>query len=235
MAGFAVALPLALPAAPHRPTLIRRAVADAGAAAAGDALAQDAELVRGARAGDAAAFGQLVRRYLATAHGVARAVLGNPDDAEDVCQDAFVAALERLDDCRPEGKFRPWLLTIVRNRAIDLQRRQRVRRAEPLESLSRAAASDGASAAALASRDAGPLRMAERAELRAHLEAALAALTDVRREVVLLHDLEGWSHREIAEHLGLAEGTVRAHLFWARRRLRERLSAELRVEADDDA
>jgi RNA polymerase sigma-70 factor (ECF subfamily) len=79
----------------------------------------------------------------------------------------------------------------------------------------------------------GPLRDAERADVRAHLERALATLTDVRREVVLLHDLEGWSHREIGEHLGLAEGTVRAHLFWARRDLRRRLSAEWRRDDDE--
>ena len=194
----------------------------------------DGELVRAAREGDSHAFGQLVRRHLAVAHGVARAVLGNPADADDVCQDAFVAALARLEDCRPEEKFRPWLLAIVRNRAIDLQRRQRVRRAEPLDG-EPGARGAGGGGGGLASRDAGPLQMAERADLRAHLEAAIASLTDVRREVLLLHDLEGWTHREIGDHLGLVEGTVRAHLFWARRRVRERLSAELKGETDDDA
>jgi RNA polymerase sigma-70 factor (ECF subfamily) len=79
----------------------------------------------------------------------------------------------------------------------------------------------------------GPLHDAVRADIRAHLAVALAGLTDVRREVVLLHDLEGWSHREIGQHLGLAEGTVRAHLFWARRDLRRRLSAEWRRDSDD--
>ncbi|HEY0779523.1 MAG TPA: sigma factor-like helix-turn-helix DNA-binding protein, partial [Gemmatirosa sp.] len=61
---------------------------------------------------------------------------------------------------------------------------------------------------------------------------ALASLTDTRRSVVVLHDVEGWTHREIGDHLGIAEGTVRAHLFWARRALRERLSAEWRRGAD---
>ena len=179
----------------------------------------DAALVRRTRDGDREAFGQLVRRHLAAAHSAAQAVINDPTDAEDVAQDAFLTALTRLDECRPEEKFRPWLLVIVRNRAIDVRRRQRVRATEPME------AADGADAmpAPLASRFPSPYEEAERADARRRLEAALATLTDVRREVVLLHDLEGWSHREIAGHLGLAEGTVRAHLFWARRALREKL------------
>lgn len=175
--------------------------------------------MRQARAGESDAFGRLLRRHLPAAHAVALAVLGSADDAEDVCQDGFVTALERLDSCRPEEKFRPWLLTIVRNRALDLRRRKRVRAAEPL---------DEAGGTAPPSLDASPLRAAERANARDHLAAAIATLTDVRRDVLLLHDLEGWTHPEIADHLGLAVGTVRAHLFWARRDLRARLSDELR-------
>jgi len=193
--------------------------------------AVDAALVRRARDGDGEAFGQLVRRHLPAAHGAALVVLGDPADAEDACQDAFVAALRRIEDCRPEEKFRPWLLTIVRNRAIDLRRRSIVRRADSLDEP--AAGGGDAPATQVATRAGGPLHDAERADARAHLQAALATLTPVRRDVVLLHDLEGWSHREIGEHLGLAEGTVRAHLFWARRDLRRRLSAEWRRETDD--
>ena len=202
---------------------------DAGAGNAGGETEtvpeEDAVLVARARDGDGDAFGTLVRRYLPAAHGAAYALLGETADAEDVCQDAFVAALAHLDECRPEEKFRPWLLTIVRNRALDLRRRQRVRAAEPLDDRWERGSGE-ASAAAAATGDRGPLRAAEDADARTHLRAALDTLTDVRREVVLLHDLEGWTHREIAAHLGLAEGTVRAHLFWARRRLREALSAE---------
>jgi RNA polymerase sigma-70 factor (ECF subfamily) len=188
-------------------------------------VAIDVALVRRAREGDGDAFGMLVRRHLAAAHAAAYAVLRETEDAEDACQDAFVSALRRLEDCRPEEKFRPWLLAIVRNRAIDLRRRRQVRQADSLDEIG-----DGASPP---TRAVGPLRDAERADARDHLARAIATLTDVRREVVLLHDLEGWSHREIGTHLGLAEGTVRAHLFWARRDLRKRLSAEWRRESDD--
>lgn len=195
-------------------------------AAYGAEAAEDAALVRRAREGDEGAFGALVRRHLKAAHAAALVVLGDGADAEDCCQDAFISALRRLEDCRPEEKFRPWLLTIVRNRAIDLRRRQRVRHADSLDAIAEVGIVPASTAG-------GPLRDAERADARSHLAAAIATLTDVRREVVLLHDLEGWSHREIGAHLGLAEGTVRAHLFWARRDLRRRLSAEWRREDDD--
>lgn len=65
-----------------------------------------------------------------------------------------------------------------------------------------------------------PMEDAERAALRRRLLGALAELPEQRREVVLLHDLEGWTHREIAERMNLPEGTVRSHLHHARRRLR---------------
>jgi len=186
-----------------------------------DPAESDAQLVRAAPEGSREAFGRLVERHLGAAHAAAIAVMGNATDSEDVCQDAFLRALDRIEDCRPEEKFRPWLLTIVRNRAIDLRRRQRVRRAEPLDQV------------VAASPAGAPLRDTERAEIRAHLMAAIDTLTDVRREVLLLHDLEGWTHPEIAVHLGLVVGTVRAHLFWARRDVRARLSPEFRGGTDD--
>jgi RNA polymerase sigma-70 factor (ECF subfamily) len=202
---------------------------------AADAAAEaavDGALVRRAAAGDREAFGHLVRRHLSAAHAAALAVLGEVADAEDCCQDAFVSALTRIEECRPAEKFRGWLLVTVRNRAIDLRRRQQVRRADVLDVGAGAAPGPGEAApVAVASGAADPAVFAERADARAHLQRALATLTPTRREVVLLHDLEGWSHREIAGHLGVAEGTVRAHLFWARRALRERLSADWRRDA----
>ncbi len=203
--------------------------ADVPPAGAPPADVSDAVLVEGAVAGDRGAFGLLVRRHLAAARGAALSVLGDPTDADDCAQDAFVTALTRIEECRPAEKFRPWLLVIVRNRAIDLRRRARVRRAESLDDDERAASLSGALAA---STGGGVLDAAERADARDHLRAALASLTETRRSVVLLHDVEGWTHREIGDHLGIAEGTVRAHLFWARRALRERLSAEWRRGAD---
>lgn len=172
----------------------------------------DAELVRRARRGDAQAFDALVRRHLRAAYAVALGRTGEPADAEDLCQDAFLAALQRLEDCREPEKFGAWLLTIVRNRAADLRRSQAVRAALPLDD------ADGVQGGE------SPLREAERMELRRDLEAALAGLSRLQRDVVVLFDLEGYSHREIAARLGVSEGAARVHLHHARRAVRRRLA-----------
>lgn len=193
-----------------------------------EGMAEDAILVERVRRGDSEAFNTLARKHLKAVHAAALAITGEGADAEDVVQDAFVIALERLDDCVPAEKFRPWLLTITRNRALDLLRRNRVRRYEPLDT------PEGANDQVAANTVPSPLKAAELANTREHLEAAIATLTPVRREVLLLYDLEGWSHAEIAEHLQLAVPTVRSHLFLARRDLRARLSPELHLENDHD-
>lgn len=81
-----------------------------------------ARLVIRARAGDANAFEELVQNHLGAAHATAMAILQRPEDAEEATQDAFVTALEKLDDCRDVARFSGWLLQIVRNRAQKLAR-----------------------------------------------------------------------------------------------------------------
>jgi RNA polymerase sigma-70 factor, ECF subfamily len=181
----------------------------------------DAHLVALSREGDRTAFEKLVRRHLASAYTVALAELADPKDAEDAVQDAFITALERLDDCRDPSAFGAWLRQIVRNRSRTVRRREKIRATETLET------------AVMGSSSSSPARDLERLELRARLEGALATLTDVQRRVVLMHDLEGYRHREIAVELGLPEGTVRSHLFFARRALRERLEDVNQTERSD--
>ncbi len=174
--------------------------------------ASDAHLVRKAQTGDSQAFGVLVGRYMRAAYAVSLSVTGRHDDAEDAAQEAFMVALARLDDCRTPDRFSGWLLTIVRNRARNLVRREVLRDTDDLPETA-------------ASRGRTPEKAAEHAELQERLEAALRRLPEVQREIVLLHDLEGWRHREIAEHLGIPSGTVRSHLHFARKSLR--LDADL--------
>ncbi len=171
----------------------------------------DAELVVQAKLGDRQAFGELVRRYQGAAYAVARACTGSHEDAEDAVQEAFVVALQRLEECRHPGKFAGWLLAIVRNRSRNLVRREKLRMAEPIPL-----------DAPETSR--GPAAEAELATLRQDLEEALAKLPQVQREIVLLYDLEGWKHGEISERLGIPSGTVRSHLHFARKALRAELS-----------
>lgn len=170
-----------------------------------------ASLVERARRGETDAFEELVRRHLRAAHAVALAVLQTYSDAEDVVQEAFMTAIERLDDCRDPERFAGWLLQIVRNRARNARDHRKLRAASPLDNGQEAPA------------DLSPARQAEQAELRDRLLRALSALPEVQREVVLLHDIDGWQHREIAAALGCSEVMSRQHLFVARRALRERL------------
>lgn len=172
----------------------------------------DSRLVARTLAGDGRAFEELVRRHLKAANAVALGVLGDPADAEDVCQEAFLAALTRLEECRDPSRFAAWFLTIVRNRALNARERRAVRQSEPLERAAHAAGEDD------------PAENALRSERRETLLAALSELPPAQREVVILHDLEGWRHREIADLLGTSEGAVRVRLFEARRNLRARLS-----------
>jgi RNA polymerase sigma-70 factor (ECF subfamily) len=169
-------------------------------------------LVERTLGGDPGAADRLVRLHMGAAYAVALAVTRNPHEAEDVAQDALVLALERLAECRDPRKFGAWLVRIVRNRAFNHRRYLGIRAAEPLDNVDTAAA-------------ATPLDDTERAELRDRLNDAVAELTQTQREVLLLHDLEGWKHREIGESLGMPEGTVRYHLFNARRAVRGRLRA----------
>jgi len=167
----------------------------------------EAALVARVRAGDRAAFGVLAERYAGVARRVARAVLGDPDDADDAAQDALLSALVKLDQYDPRRPFGPWLLRIVANAATDRRRRRTVRRVEQLDP-------------ALVAGGARPDATAERRALSARLRAALAELSHRRRMAVVLFDVEGYSHAEIAGILGIPEGTVRSEVFHARRRLR---------------
>jgi RNA polymerase sigma-70 factor (ECF subfamily) len=172
----------------------------------------DPELVAQARAGSRAAAGELVRRYLSGCRATALAIVGDITVAEDACQDGLVYAMAHLHDCRQPDRFGAWLRQIVRSHARTLARRERRARSVPLEGAQDLADRARASEAA------------ERNEVRRALLAALATLSEVRREVVLLHDLEGWTHREIAERMELPEGTVRSHLHLARQALRKLLA-----------
>ncbi len=186
-----------------------------------DPLLSDADLVARTLGGDSDAADALVRRYYRAAFAVAMSVVGNRQDAEDVCQDAFVKVLDRLEDCRDSGRVAPWLLTVVRNRALSHRSYSKVR--ETLELLPE-----------IAEAPDSPLNDATTAELGDRLQVALAVLNPTQREVVLLHDLDGWTHGQIAEALKMTEVRSRQHLFVARKRLREELGTPLLREYTHD-
>jgi RNA polymerase sigma factor (sigma-70 family) len=182
-------------------------------------MSSDGELVARIRNGDAAAFETLMRRHFRMAYLVAFAQLGNRADAEDVCQDAFVRCWEHIDECRAPERVSAWLATIVRNLAHNRREFLHLRRVEVLDP------------AGLLSKSRTESR-AEREDLWRRLTTALLLLSDVQREVVLLHDLEGWKHDEIAERIGISTLMSRRHLSEARKRLRLQL-ADLATYAHD--
>jgi RNA polymerase sigma-70 factor (ECF subfamily) len=173
--------------------------------------AEETALVDRATRGDPSAFDALVRRHLPGALVAAERLLGDRADAEDLVQDAFLRALDRLPLLDPGRPFGPWFFTLLRNLGINQLRAKRVRHTEP-ELLD------------AASMDARPDEEMERAEVRERFDAALAALTPRQREIVMLFEVEGWKGAEIAEHLGLTPENVRWHLHQAKKSLRVSLS-----------
>jgi len=175
------------------------------------AAPDDAALVERVRAGDAAAFDLLVSRHLRRAFSVAYRLLGQREDAEDLVQDAFLAALEKIDTFQTGRSFGPWFYRILVNRGLNARKARSLRRMEaiPMDA---------------AAQVLSPLRETEQAELREHLAGALAELPERQQTIVRLFELEGFTSTEIAEILELSDGTVRWHLHQARQRLRESLA-----------
>jgi RNA polymerase sigma-70 factor, ECF subfamily len=166
-----------------------------------------ADLVHRAQRGQADALTGLVRAFLRPAYSVALSVVGRPADAEDVAQEAFLKAFQSIDTCRSPERFAAWLFQIVRNRARNFLDSRRLRDVAP----------DGARILEFVAMPP------ETAGMRQALLSALADLDVEKREVVLLHDLEDWTHAEIAEALGISEIYSRQHLFQARQVLRAKL------------
>jgi RNA polymerase sigma-70 factor (ECF subfamily) len=174
------------------------------------AAERDGALVARARAGDGAAFDVLVRTYMEQAFRVAFRVVGHREDAEDLVQEAFMAAHQYLDSFEMGRPFGPWLVRIVLNRGSNL-RRSRVRRSTEPEV-------DGVSEAPSA------LLESERSDTGKILQKALDTLSERQRMIVTLFDVDGLTSSEIGEMMDLAPGTVRWHLHEARQHLRNVLA-----------
>lgn len=170
----------------------------------------ETELAVRAHAGDMDAFGELVNRYSAQARRVARSVLNDADDGDDAAQDAFLSALRNLGRYDPSRPFGPWLMRIVANAAVDRRRRKKVRTVEALSP-------------ATPTLEAGPASETDRRAMLGVLEEALTRLPERQRMAVVLFDVEGYSHAEIAEIISVPQGTVRSDVFHARRALRTAL------------
>ena len=173
------------------------------------------ELIVKCRGGDARFYEPLVRAYEPSGMRIALGMMGNPDDARDALQDAFVKAwgnLARFDVGRPFG---PWFFQILRNHCRDLLRSRTSRfRVEVLDESVASHATDA---------EAGPERGRERTAAKELLWRGLERIGPDHREILVLKELEGLRYPEIAAILDIPAGTVASRLFHARHALRDAL------------
>ncbi len=192
----------------------------APATSAGESLAAETELLRLVQAGDPEACDRLVRLHLPRAFTVAYRVLGHREDAEDLVQEAFVAALKGIDRFELGRPFAPWLYRIIVNRALSARRARSLRQTDEL-------------ADRTGSGQPSPLGVTLRTEVRERFLAVLAELPERQRLSVEWHDMDGLTAEEIGALLGISPGTVRWHIHQARQVLREAL-APLRGAVEDE-
>lgn len=162
-----------------------------------------------AREGDRGAFDELVRRTYRDTYTLAVRIVGDPDDARDVTQEAYLRAYRGLAAFRGDAQFTTWLYRITANRAASHIRRRIRHRHDALPDDMQAG--DDV---------AGPQDLSD---LRSDLNRALAALAPKLRAVVVLRDIYGFSHAEIAKELSISESAAKVRLHRARHRLRDDL------------
>jgi RNA polymerase sigma-70 factor (ECF subfamily) len=184
------------------------------------------ELVRLAKAGGLEAFEELVARHERQVFTLARRIVQNEHDAEDVTQQAFISALEHLAGFREQASFSTWLHRIATHAALKI-----IRKRKGLETVSLEAATEPgedfegvAHPEFIADWRQSPEELVHRHETQRLLDDALAHLDDKHRLVFVLRDVEGLSVRETAEELGLSEANVKVRLLRARLQLREQLT-----------
>jgi len=183
----------------------------------------DGDLVRRTTNGDVASFGLLVERYRKRAYFGALAWLGNRDEALDVTQEAFTRAYQAISRFDTSLPFYPWLYRIVRNLCFSRLRKKGGKGKAVTVSLSRP---EGGAEPDRDVPDArfDPETLAARSELGDTVWEAINALSARDREIIIMNHFLDMSYQETAEAIGIPIGTVMSRLFYARKRLRERLS-----------
>jgi RNA polymerase sigma-70 factor (ECF subfamily) len=173
----------------------------------------DGELVRRHRGGDESAFEELYQRHAGRLYNLSLRMLGNAADAEDLLQEIFLLAHRKLDSFKGESTLATWLYRLGMNQCLDRLRSRAARNDRATTSL------DGATHAA-----GRPGLRRDAAFTRLDLERAIGQLPAAARAAFLLHDVEGFEHRQVAEILGIAEGTSKSQVHKARLRMRELLT-----------
>ncbi len=194
-----------------------------------DRREEERRLMERAKSGDGSAFDEMTRRYSEKAYSVAYQMLASHDDARDLVQDAFLEVFRTLERFNTQYRFSTWLYRILINKCINYRKREARRR---MYSFSDYGGRNGGTGkqflvSNLPSSEKTPHEVLENAELKRSIMAALDTLSERHRTVVVLFDLEGLSHRQIAEILQCPEGTVMSRLHHGRLKLKRVLSKRL--------
>jgi RNA polymerase sigma-70 factor (ECF subfamily) len=176
----------------------------------GDAVRDDSALLSAHVAGDEDAFGELVRRHRDRMWAVALRTTGDPEDAADALQDAFISAFRNAASFRGEAAVTTWLHRVVVNACLDRMRRRKARPTVPFPEEDGETGQRGI---------ADPRDDLDRLELRLEIDRALAALPDDQRAAIVLVDIEGLPVSDAARLLGVPEGTVKSRCSRGRARL----------------
>lgn len=206
----------------HLPAAARRPIEDVGGVhAPGTVQDPDAELVAQAQGGKLEAFEELVHRHSRLIYRTMTAILGNPVDAQDAMQDAFLSAFKHIGGFQGRSKFSTWLVSIARNTAL-----QHLRVRKNVESLDGAEFDDDRDFRPRQVRawQDNPEQRYSKSEIRQFVESGILALPAKYRIVVVLRDIEWLSADEVARQLGLSVPAVKTRLLRGRLMLRESLS-----------
>lgn len=181
----------------------------------------DKQLVEDARRGDAVAFRQLVVRHQRRAYAVALGMVHDPDDARDICQEAFLKVHKNLATFEGDAQFFTWLYRIVANLSIDHLRKRRGMQVE----FDDTQANDDADEGGIAPHRTGfdPARALSDKELRKQIVGALEKLTPAHRAVLVMREVEGLSYQEMADSMKCSIGTIMSRLFHARKKMQSML------------
>ena len=176
----------------------------------------DAEIIRRAQRGDAEAFEQLYQKYKGRVYSLCLRMLGNPTEAEDMAQEAFLQLFRKIATFRGESQFSTWLHRLAVNVVLMHLRRKQLPQVSLEEAIEPDEAGEGPK------REPGVEDATLRGALdRVTLEDAIAKLPAGYRQVFLLHDVDGYEHNEIAQMLGCSVGNSKSQLHKARLRLRD--------------
>ena len=191
-------------------------------ASSGHMRRDDQELVRRMRAGEDEAYEEVIRKHGPMLLGVAKRLLGDPDDAADCFQIAMLKAVENLDSFERRSKLSTWLYRIVVNTCLMRLRESKRRCTKPIDDLL-SVFDDHDCRIESVVQPASPETLLEREQTRGMVRAAVGQLPDSYRTVLVLRDFEERGSAEVAELLGLEEGNVRVRLHRARSALKKLL------------